>query len=107
MITVWGAYKNQDMTEGKGPMVLDKVFMNENDAHTYINSQEGVFGRKPPELGWQNSRMGDWQVKPISVMEHLEDSPEHAREEAIKRAYSKLTPEEKAAIEFHVRNMLT
>lgn len=106
MITVWATYKNQDMTEGRGPMIRDKVFLNERDAHDYINQQEGIFGRKAPEAGWQNSRLGDWEVKPISVLEHLDDTEEHARAEAIRRAYAKLTSEEKAAVEFHVRNAL-
>jgi hypothetical protein len=107
MLKVWGTYKNSDMIEGKGPMVLDKIFMNEDDAHAYINGQEGVFGRKPPEHGWQNSRLGDWEVKPLVVLEHLQDGVAYEREQNVKRAYAKLLPQEKEAIEWHVRNALT
>lgn len=107
MIIVWGTYRNSDMTEGKGSMVLDKIFTEERDAHEYINGQEGVFGRKPdPGVGWQNSRMGDWQVKPIQVMEHLHDTREHAQRLALQRAMEKLTREEREALEFHMRQAL-
>jgi hypothetical protein len=106
MMQVWATYRNSDMTEGKGHMVLDKVFMYEQDAHEYINDQPGVFGRRA-EHGWQNTNLGDWQVKPLWIMEHLEDGVEYTRQQAIKRAYQKLTPEEKAAVEYHVRNALT
>lgn len=105
MFTVWGAYKNADMTEGRGPLLLDKVFKEERDAHEYINGQSGVFGRKPDAgVGWQNSGMGDWQVKPIRVLEHLADTDEHARRLALQRAMEKLTREEIEALESHMRH---
>ena len=105
MFTVYATYRNADMTEGKGPMVMDKIFLDERDAHDYINQQDGVMGRKP-EHGWQNSNSGDWQVKPIQIFEHLLDSEEYVRQQNIKAAYQKLTPAEKAAIEWHIRQAL-
>jgi hypothetical protein len=107
MITVWATYRNADMTEGKGPMVLDKVFLHENDAHTYISGQRGIMGRTPQQFGktgWEN--MGDWKVEPLPVLDGLDESGEYDREMAVRRAYSKLTQEERDAIEFHVRQNL-
>lgn len=108
---VWATYRNQDMTEGRGPMVLDKVFMEESDAHAYINQQDGVMGRKPSDFGavggWQNTQMGDWQVKPLYIMEHLDDGVEYQRAQLLERAYSKLTKAEKAAIVDHVKANVT
>lgn len=106
MMQVWATWRNSDMTEGKGPMVMDKIFMEQKDAHEYIDGQEGVFGRKP-EHGWQNSDMGDWQVKPLFIMEHLQDGEDYEYQQAVQRAYSKLSPAEKKAIERHVREALT
>lgn len=106
MIKVWGTYKNGDITEGKGPMVLEKLFLHEDDAHTYINGQQGVFGRKAPEAGWQNSRLGDWEVKPLVVLEHLQDGVEYEHEQNLNRAYAKLLPQEKAAIEWHIKRTM-
>lgn len=108
MMQVWATYRNLDMTEGKGPMVLDKVFMEERDAHEYVDGQEGVMGRKPdPGVGWQNSMMGDWQVKPLYIMEHLADGEAYQRAQLLERAYSKLTRQEKDAIVEHVTANVT
>lgn len=106
MFTVFGTYKNSDMTEGKGPMVLDKVFFEEADANSYILEQSGVMGRKPEHgLGWQ--RMGDWEVKPIVVLESLADGEEYVRSRNLERAFSKLTESEQEALEAHYRASLT
>jgi hypothetical protein len=106
MILVWATYRNGDMIEGRGPMLLDKVFMEEADAHTYINGQEGVFGRKAPEEGWHASRMGDWEVKPLHILESLEDLEHQTFNTNLERAYEKLTDAERQAIEAHVRASL-
>lgn len=106
MMQVWATYKNEDMTEGKGPMVMDKVFLEEKDAHEYINQQPGIGGRKA-QYGWQNNNWGDWQVKPLFIMEHLEDGEDYARRMLLERAYSKLTTQEKAAIVEHVTANVT
>lgn len=106
MMQVWATWRNSDMTEGKGPMVMDKVFMEEKDAHEYIDAQQGVFGRTA-EHGWQNSDMGDWSVKPLYIMEHLQDGADYERQQLLERAYSKLTKQEKAAIVEHVTANVT
>lgn len=107
MLTVWATYRNADMTEGRGPMLLDKVFTKEEDAHAYTMTKDGVFGRKPADFGktsWDG--MGDWKVEPIVVLDGLDDANEHDYEVNVRKAYQKLTEEERAAVEEHVRRAL-
>jgi hypothetical protein len=47
IVTVYGVWKNSDMTEGRGPMVLDRLFITEERAWEYANGSLGVMGRKP------------------------------------------------------------
>lgn len=97
MFIAFATYRNQDLTEGRGPMVLDKVYVNEEDAQDYILQQTGVMGRKPePGYGW--SRMGDWAVKPIHILESLADGPELERRLSIKSGMAKLTRAERKAL---------
>lgn len=108
MITVFATYRNQDMTEGRGPMVLDKVFMVQDDAEAYILQQDGVMGRKPSDFGkpsWEG--MGDWKVEPLVIHESLADLEEFVFNENLEAAFAKLTPAEKAAVEAHIRAALT
>lgn len=97
MFLAFATYKNQDMIEGRGPMVLDKVFVQEEDANDYILQQSGVMGRKPePGHGW--TRMGDWEVKPLYILESLEDGPELEHQMAIKSGMAKLNAAERRAL---------
>ena len=43
---VFAVFKNADFTEGRGPMMLDKIFASESKACKYIDNQEGIFGAK-------------------------------------------------------------
>src|SRR3954451_13026482 len=100
MITVWATYRNIDMTEGRGPMVLDKVFTKEEEAQAYIMTKDGVMGRKPSNFGatsWDG--MGGWKVEPIPVLDGLDDAHEYAHQVNVRKAYQKLTSEERKAIE--------
>lgn len=36
--------RNDDFTEGRGPMRVHKVFKNPNDAHHYVMKQGGIYG---------------------------------------------------------------
>lgn len=101
MITHYAAWRNSDMEEGKGPMVMDSVFTKEADAWAYVDTKEGVFGRKP-EHGWQNSDMGDWTVKPFYVKESVDDTAELAYLKRLNDAYAKLTPAERNLINNHI-----
>lgn len=42
---VFVVYKNSDMTEGRGPMVMDSVWADKAEAEEYINTKLGVMGR--------------------------------------------------------------
>lgn len=57
--------RNADMTEGRGPMIMDKVFDTYEKAEIYINSQPGVMGRKG---NWTSGKDGsDWDIKEATV----------------------------------------
>ena len=82
------------MTEGRGPMVPDSYFLTKNDAIYHANLFSGVMGRQPPN-GWENSDMGDVQVKPIIVYETADEADTQHQENAKKAALNKLTIYEK------------
>lgn len=51
---VFVVMENSDFTEGRGPMVLHKVFADGEVAHNYVMSKEGIFGstqRQEPTWG--------------------------------------------------------
>lgn len=88
---VFAVYANADMTEGRGPMVLDSLWWTEEGAWEYANRQRGVMGRSPfrdhAELrekypsfvhkwqgdctGWScracHPFTGDWSVQPMDI----------------------------------------
>ena len=83
------------MTEGRGPMVNDACFSEEQDAKDYIDSKQGIMGRTAK---WSESRAGDWDIVPLNVASSLQEV-EEIRDKAIKeKALSKLTPEEKRVL---------
>lgn len=47
--------KNADFTEGRGPMILDKVFDTVKNAEAYIKLQPGIYGSPQRRNGY-----GDW-----------------------------------------------
>lgn len=99
MITVFATYRNSDMTEGRGPMVLDKVFSNEDDAYSYINKQDGVMGRRPSNFGQKSwDQMGDWTVRSIVIYASINEADEAYQETLRHTALSKLTDAEKQAL---------
>jgi hypothetical protein len=68
--TIYLVYKNSDMIEGRGPMVLDRIYQHEEEAWAYADQQPGVMGRKH-NGSWRDKRMwpygGDWEVRPIPI----------------------------------------
>lgn len=52
--------RNSDMTEGRGPMVMDSVWLDKQKANDYIDKQQGIMGRK---LKWSEEDYGDWRVE--------------------------------------------
>lgn len=67
MKKVFIVLRNGDMTEGRGPMVIDSVFSSEKTAWEYANDQLGVMGFKAPKEGWKGS--GHWNVNEYLVHE--------------------------------------
>ncbi|QIG73783.1 hypothetical protein PP935_gp008 [Rhizobium phage RHph_N34] len=43
---VFAVLKNADFTEGRGPMLLDKIFKDYIDADEYVMGQIGIYGSK-------------------------------------------------------------
>jgi len=67
MFKVYGAYRYSDMTEGRGPYVLDRIFESRHIAELYINSKPGVMGRR---YEWTKGKCKDWKVEEIEVIEN-------------------------------------
>jgi len=55
-----------NMTDGMGPMQIDKCFLYEGHANKYINAQPGIMGRR---ACWSKREVGDWDVIPLEVIE--------------------------------------
>jgi hypothetical protein len=88
LMLVYAVYRQSDMTEGKGPMVLDRLYQRPVAALEYMNAQPGVMGRsgkkdhtkmvKPAPIGkscpgWSCKECwpygGDYQMKGLYVFE--------------------------------------
>jgi hypothetical protein len=90
-VEVYGVYANKDMTEGRGPIVLQKLFLHREDAWAFANKQPGVMGRSPyrdhkklrdnghPQFileckGWECTLChpygGEWEVRMLRVHEY-------------------------------------
>lgn len=77
MKNVYGVYKQTDMIEGRGGVVLERVYHNIADAWVYANRHSGIMGRGPKGSthsfcpGWQCKQCwpygGDWNVRPMKV----------------------------------------
>lgn len=89
---VYAAFKQSDMTEGRGPKILDICFMNKKDAEDYIDTKSGVMGRKAK---WSIEKYGDWEVRPLMVYNSLEECTEEYNNAVKAAALAKLTDEEK------------
>jgi len=67
--TVYVVYKNADMTEGRGPMVFDRVFARRESALAYVESKSGIMGRKTDLSESKNGvlEMNDYRVVPTTL----------------------------------------
>lgn len=61
---VFVVFRNADMTEGRGPMVVDRVFKKFSDALTYMEGKSGVMGVKSPLKHWEQRTAGDRVTSP-------------------------------------------
>jgi|GEM_PF-6445564 len=95
MFDVTAVYKNTDRTEGKGPMVLDRLFTSHSDAVEYVETQKGIYDVPvKTERGYSG-----WELRTTSVAESLDDVPDVLvaveRNRQIAAARAKLSPEER------------
>jgi len=95
MFTVFGVYRNADQTEGRGPMVLSKLFASREVAEHYVVAQPDPYGR---QREWRDGRYGDWELRDHAVFQSLEEIEECVADEAKRRALAKLTDEDKRAL---------
>ncbi len=87
---IWQTYRNSDETEGRGPMVPDLAFLHQAHAERYIDEQPGVMGL----LG----RRGDWEIKPVNVIDYDIVQAKASKEKIRQEALRKLSREEKEAL---------
>lgn len=79
--TVFLTMRNADTTEGRGPMVHDKAFLQRDHAVEYIDRQPGVMGR---QAKWSQEKYGDWRIEPLVV--YMGRFTEAAAQEELRRA---------------------
>jgi hypothetical protein len=91
MIKIYATYRNEDMTEGRGPMVIDKIFTKRKDAEDYIDNQSGVMGRKKI---WSKEKYGDWIVNELVLFESLDELKKQKEIELINKFKTSYTQEE-------------
>lgn len=92
MSTVAVVMKNADFTEGRGPMLLHKIFDTVEHAEEYVSKQSGIYGTP------QRKDKYGWNGYDVNVVEVLTDTASVLREEeeiARKQAMNKLTPRER------------
>jgi hypothetical protein len=92
---VYLTYYNADDIEGRGPMVLDLVFLHRKHAAEYIDSQPGSMGDPGP---WSDKDFGHRMIKEVDVITHAIDVKEAKLIKIRERALSKLTADEKLVL---------
>ena len=66
--TIYLVKKNSDMTEGRGPMVVEAAYEDEEAAWAHANEHAGVMGRKPRGGDWRQCGISDWTVEALKVI---------------------------------------
>lgn len=94
---VYATRKNGDMNEGRGPMVIDKVFLHRKHAEEYIDDKPGIMGRQS-DKGWSNEKYGDWDIEEWEVLEYSLIDMEKEEQRLAKNAKSKLSNAEYKAL---------
>jgi len=71
---VYVVLKNADFTEGRGPMLLDKVFVTMELARKYVMSKDGICGSKqdynPRVSSKSDEYYNGYQIKTVEVLEY-------------------------------------
>ena len=95
---VFCVMRNADFTEGRGPMRLDRIFLNRDDAVDYMDSQPGVMGRRAK---WSEEKVGgDWRLEPKIVHEG-KWAKEEADKEETRKLLNRLSPRERELLASH------
>lgn len=86
--------KNADFTEGRGPMVLHKVFDTVEHAEAYIITQPGIYGspQRKDNYGWNGY---DIKVCPVHGGENWKEIMDKQLRES---ALNKLSSEERRVL---------
>lgn len=95
MKVVYATLYNADTCEGRGPMVIDKVFSNRRDAAAYIDNKPGVMGRRGK---WSEEKYGDWKIEEYPVFDCLAEARQSDEKIKKEKALAKLTEEDKRAL---------
>jgi hypothetical protein len=93
--------KNADMTEGRGPMVIDKCFSEQSFAEKYIDIQPGVMGVRHKWSKGDNG--GNWEVRPVEVIDYNIVNATQQRKLLIREALAKLSNEEIKALNIKLK----
>lgn len=92
---IYCVFRNSDFTEGRGPMVLDSIWNNYEEAAKYIDNQPGIQGKKAK---WSQSLYGDWEIKKMPIFQHIEDKQAIDNALLKQKALAKLTIEERKVL---------
>ena len=95
MFTIYGAYRNADETEGRGPMRLVLLLADRDEMVKYIEAQPDPWHR---HCTWRDNRYGDWEMREHRVFQSAEEVDEYAAGEPRRRALAKLTDEDKRVL---------
>jgi len=91
---IYLVYRNSDMTEGRGSMLLDEAFIHQKDADEYADTKSGIMGFRPKNGHWRDSGHGDWTVVERKVHESSLVEELQQREALRQQALGKLSDEE-------------
>ena len=93
---VWVVKCNSDMTEGRGPMLLDSVWAdNREEVAAYIDGQPGCMGRMEK---WSEKSYGDWTMERVPVFESVDRKHENKMAALREKVISRLNDEELEAL---------
>lgn len=87
--------RQADMTEGRGGMINDLVFLHREHAARYIDGKPGVMGHRAK---WSDQPYGSWDILELDVLDFDVVAEEEYRETIAQEAMKKLTNEEIEAL---------
>lgn len=95
IIELWACLKNQDQTEGRGPMEVVCYAKDESTALEIVNlpvfwGKHGVQGCRPYGDGKY-----DVSLKSLLIFDSVGEYVSHSKDEKVKKALAKLTTEDK------------